>query len=48
MRVIVLEGASLVDGSGGGRRDQAEAGGKSPEKLPAMIEAVPGIIEGML
>ena len=45
---IVRAAAALVDGSGGGRRDQAEAGGKSPEKLPAMIEAVPGIIEGML
>ena len=45
---IVRAAAALVDGSGGGRRDQAEAGGKSPEKLPAMIEAVPGIVEGML
>jgi alanyl-tRNA synthetase len=45
---IVKAAAALVDGSGGGRRDQAEAGGKSPEKLPAMIEAVPGIVEQML
>jgi alanyl-tRNA synthetase len=45
---IVRAVAALVDGSGGGRKDLAEAGGKSPEKLPQAIEAVPSIVEGML
>jgi len=45
---IVKAAAALVDGSGGGRRDQAEAGGKSPEKLGAMFEALPEIVGGML
>jgi alanyl-tRNA synthetase len=45
---IVRAVAALVDGSGGGRKDLAEAGGKSPEKLGDAIEAVPSIVEGML
>jgi alanyl-tRNA synthetase len=45
---IVREAAKLMDGSGGGRKDLAEAGGKSPEKLDAALAAVPGIIEKML
>lgn len=45
---IVRAVAALVDGGGGGRKDLAEAGGKSPEKLAEAIEAVPSIVEGML
>jgi len=45
---IVRQAAALVDGSGGGRKDLAEAGGKNPAKLDESIQAVPGIIEQML
>ena len=45
---IVRETAKLIDGSGGGRKDLAEAGGKNPAKLDEAIRAVPGIIEKML
>jgi alanyl-tRNA synthetase len=37
--------ALLVDGSGGGRSDFAQAGGKAPEKLSAALAAVPGLVE---
>jgi alanyl-tRNA synthetase len=40
--------AALVDGSGGGRADMAQAGGKSPEKLPAALEQIPSLIEDQL
>jgi alanyl-tRNA synthetase len=45
---IVREAAKFVEGSGGGRKDLAEAGGKNPEGLDAALAAVPGIIERML
>jgi alanyl-tRNA synthetase len=45
---IVKQAATYVDGSGGGRKDLAEAGGKNPAKLDEAIQAVPGIIEQML
>jgi alanyl-tRNA synthetase len=45
---IVREAAKLIEGSGGGRKDLAEAGGKNPDKLEEAITAVPGIIEKML
>jgi len=45
---IVKQAASYVDGSGGGRKDLAEAGGKNPAKLDESLQAVPGIIEQML
>jgi alanyl-tRNA synthetase len=38
----------MVDGSGGGRKDLAEAGGKSPEKLADALAKVPSLIEQML
>lgn len=40
--------AALVDGSGGGRADMAQGGGKSPEKLPAALEQVPSLVETQL
>jgi alanyl-tRNA synthetase len=45
---IVKMAATYVDGSGGGRKDLAEAGGKNPAKLDESLQAVPGIIEQML
>ena len=40
--------AALVDGSGGGRADMAQAGGKSPEKLAAALEQVPALVAEQL
>jgi alanyl-tRNA synthetase len=40
--------AQKVDGTGGGRPDMAEAGGKDPAQLDAAIAEVPDIIESML
>jgi alanyl-tRNA synthetase len=45
---IVREAAALIEGSGGGRKDLAEAGGKNPEKLDESLQSVPGIVETML
>jgi alanyl-tRNA synthetase len=45
---VVKQAAAFVEGSGGGRKDLAEAGGKNPAKLDESIRAVPSIIEGML
>jgi alanyl-tRNA synthetase len=45
---IVKQAAAYVEGSGGGRKDLAEAGGKNPSRLDESLQAVPGIIERML
>jgi alanyl-tRNA synthetase len=45
---IVKAAAAIVEGTGGGRKDLAEAGGKNPAKLDEALQAVPGIIEKML
>ena len=45
---IVKEGAQRVGGSGGGRPDLAEAGGKDPAQLQQALEDVYGIVEKML
>ncbi|HEV2177745.1 MAG TPA: alanine--tRNA ligase [Terriglobia bacterium] len=45
---IVKAAAAIVEGSGGGRKDLAEAGGKNPAKLDESLAAVAGIVEGML
>jgi alanyl-tRNA synthetase len=45
---IVKQAAAFVEGSGGGRKDLAEAGGKNPAKLDEAIQAVPNIIETMV
>jgi alanyl-tRNA synthetase len=45
---IVKEAAALMEGSGGGRKDLAEAGGKNPDKLDESLEAVSAIVSKML
>jgi alanyl-tRNA synthetase len=45
---IVKQAAALVEGSGGGRKDLAEAGGKNPAKLQESLQAIPSIVEKML
>ncbi len=45
---IVRQAAALMEGSGGGRKDLAEAGGKNPEKLDESLQAVPEIVEKIL
>jgi alanyl-tRNA synthetase len=45
---IVKQAAAYVEGSGGGRKDLAEAGGKNPAKLDESLQAIPSIIEAML
>jgi alanyl-tRNA synthetase len=45
---IVKQAAAYVEGSGGGRKDLAEAGGKNPARLDESLQAVLSIIEGML
>jgi alanyl-tRNA synthetase len=42
------EVAKLVDGSGGGRPDFAQAGGKAPEKLHEALKKVPEILAGLI
>jgi alanyl-tRNA synthetase len=44
----VRSAAGIVGGSGGGRPDMAQAGGKQPEKLPAAFAAARGEIEKLL
>jgi alanyl-tRNA synthetase len=45
---IIAEVAKKVGGSGGGRPDMAEAGGKDPASLDAALAASYGVVEGML
>ncbi len=44
---IIGEVAKKVGGSGGGRPDMAEAGGKDPEQLDAALGAVPQVVESL-
>ncbi|MHB1033823.1 MAG: alanine--tRNA ligase [Pirellulales bacterium] len=44
----IRSAASLVGGSGGGRPDMAQAGGKYPEKLPEALDAGRQAIEALL
>jgi len=39
--------APLVGGSGGGRPNLAQAGGKSPEKVAEALDAGAGIVENL-
>jgi len=41
---VVKEIAPIVGGSGGGRPDFAEAGGKQPDKIDEMLAATEGVI----
>ena len=45
---LIRQVAQMVDGGGGGRPDMAQAGGRSPEKLPAALERVPALIREMM
>jgi len=45
---IIKQTAVIVDGSGGGRADMAQAGGKNPLKLSEALEKVYKIVEKML
>jgi alanyl-tRNA synthetase len=45
---LVREISALVGGSGGGRPDMAEAGGKEPDKLPEAMARVAGIVKKTL
>jgi len=45
---IIKEVAKIAGGSGGGRPDMAQAGGKDPSKLGEAIDRVPTIIRGFL
>ncbi len=45
---MIKKVSALVDGSGGGRADLAEAGGKNPAKLDMALQAVPQIVESFL
>ena len=40
--------APIVGGSGGGRPDFAEAGGKQPEKIDDLLAAAPEILKRVL
>ncbi|MGO9273283.1 MAG: DHHA1 domain-containing protein, partial [Terriglobia bacterium] len=40
--------SGMVDGKGGGRKDLAEGGGKSPGKLDGSLAQVPSMVEQML
>jgi len=39
--------AALVGGSGGGRDDFAQAGGREPERLPEALARVPGLVAAL-
>ncbi len=41
---LIKKAAGIVGGGGGGRPNMAQAGGKKPENIPAMIEAMPSIL----
>ena len=45
---LVKELAPIVGGGGGGRPDFAEAGGKNPSKIDALLEAAPQVLRRML
>lgn len=42
---IIREVAKIIDGSGGGRPDMAQAGGKDPTKLPDALKKVFQVVE---
>jgi alanyl-tRNA synthetase len=40
--------AKLVGGSGGGRPDMAEAGGKDADQLDAALKSAPEVVKGLV
>ena len=44
----IRQTAIVVGGGGGGRPDMAQAGGKTPEKLPEALETARKTLEKML
>jgi alanyl-tRNA synthetase len=46
--VLIKEMAAEVGGTGGGRPEMAQAGGKDPAKLDIALEKVFGLVERML
>ena len=44
---LVKEVASICGGGGGGRPEMAQAGGKSPEKLPVALQKVEELVSNM-
>jgi alanyl-tRNA synthetase len=42
---IIKELAAILGGTGGGKPDLAQAGGKDPAKLDAALAALPGVVE---
>jgi alanyl-tRNA synthetase len=45
---LVRELAAATGGSGGGRPDVAEAGGKDPSKIPGALGTLPSLVRGQL
>jgi alanyl-tRNA synthetase len=45
---LIKELAAIVDGSGGGRPDFAEAGGKNPGKIDELLTSTPALLESLL
>ena len=45
---LVRDVAQIVGGSGGGRPNMAQAGGRDADKLPQALAAVPGLVEAAL
>ena len=45
---LVKELAPIVGGGGGGRPDFAEAGGKDPAQVDAMLAAAPEVVQRLL
>jgi alanyl-tRNA synthetase len=45
---IVKAAAEMVEGSGGGRKELAEAGGRNAARLDEAIQTIPDLIKGML
>ncbi|MCL4217911.1 MAG: alanine--tRNA ligase [Candidatus Hydrogenedentes bacterium] len=45
---IVKELAPIVGGGGGGRPDMAQAGGKTPENLPQVMQRAPEVLEALM